>query len=158
MNQWVYFIVGSLGIAAMAALVAHYTTVIFISNKVHEARLEAVREKTIRETREEILAELRPEQMLTRRTSGVLVKKKWFVIRERLRFRDLPISGWVEHAVLLDEDLNETALKSFAETASFFLMPNGKAKLVGIAAKLVARKKCNERGFDRSGQKARRCT
>jgi hypothetical protein len=139
MHPWIYGAFAAVLVALATAVVTYYATVVRMTHKAHEMRIEAVRERTIRETREELFSELHPEQNISVRTTGLIVRKKWLVISERLRYRDLPISGWVEHEILLDEELDKETLKAFAENASLFLPPAG--NVAAATAKLVARRK-----------------
>ena len=140
MHPWIYGAFAAV-LVALTAVVTYYATVVRMTHKAHEMRIEAVRERTIRETREEVFSDLRPEQNISVRTTGLIVKKKWLVISERLRYRDLPISGWVEHQILLDEELDKETLKAIAENASLFLLPAGTTKTASAIAKLIAPRK-----------------
>lgn len=140
MHPWIY---GALAVVvvALTVLVTYYATVIRMTHRAHENRIEAVRERTIRETREEVFADLRTEQRTSVRTTGLIVKKKWLVISERLTYRDLPISSWVDHQILLDEELDKETLNAVAQSASLFLLPAGNTKTASVIAKLVTPRK-----------------
>ena len=120
---------------ACAIIITYYITLTRILHKAHEAKIDATHEKAVRETKEALLAELRPERMITTRKSGWIVRRHSVVINERLCLGELPISGWVEHEVLTDEELDDNKLKTLAESASFFFPVGGAtAKLPLMAA------------------------
>ena len=120
---------------ACAIIITYYVTLSRLLRKTHEAKIDATREQALRQGKEEALAELRSERMVTSRRSGWIVRKNSVVINERLCLGDLPISGWVEHEILTDEELEENKLKMLVESASiFFPLGSAKGKLPLIAA------------------------
>jgi hypothetical protein len=53
---------------------------------------------------EEFLADLHIEQRhYTRENKLLLQNRKSLILQERMYFRNLPLSDWIEHEVLLDE-------------------------------------------------------
>ncbi len=66
--------------------------------------LKAAEESAKREALENFLAELRVEQRhYTRENRLLMQNRKSLVLQERLYFRGIPLSDWIEHEVALDD-------------------------------------------------------
>lgn len=93
--------------------------------KVLIERVKATEECVRRESLNEFLADFRVEERhYTRETKSLFANKKAMVLQERLFFRNIPLSNWVEHELTVEEggDLGQLAkacsifsTKSFAE-------------------------------------------
>jgi len=71
--------------------------------------MKAAEETAKREALENFLSELRVEQRhYTRENKLLLHNRKSLVLQERMFFRNIPLSDWIEHEIALDEgaDMN----------------------------------------------------
>ncbi len=81
---------------ARAALNAHQTTM--------EQTVKAVEESTRRKSLDEFMQDIRVEERSYMRESKSMFScKKLVIVQERLYFRNIPLSNWVEHEMLLEE-------------------------------------------------------
>jgi hypothetical protein len=77
-----------------------------------EGALKTVEETTRRKALDEFLSEIRIEERHHLREQRVLfMTRKSMVVRERIFFRNIPLSSWVEHEIAIDEgaDLDKLA-------------------------------------------------
>jgi len=75
--------------------------------------LKAAEETARRQALENFLGELRVEQRhYTRENKMLLQNRKSLVLQERMYFRNIPLSDWIEHEITLDEgaDMNRLVL------------------------------------------------
>jgi len=83
------------------------------TNKVTlEERVKSTEESTRRKALDEFMQEFRVEERsYMRETKSMFSNKKLMVMQERLFFRNIPLSNWVEHEMLLEEgsDTQQTA-------------------------------------------------
>src|SRR5262249_40167960 len=69
-----------------------------------QTALKLAEEKAKRTALEEFLSDLRIEQRhYTRENKLLLHNRKSLVLQERMFFRNLPLSDWIEHEIMLDE-------------------------------------------------------
>jgi len=69
-----------------------------------EASIRAAEETVKRESFDNFLAELKVEQRhYTRENRMLLQNRKSLVLQERMYFRNIPLSDWIEHEILLDD-------------------------------------------------------
>jgi hypothetical protein len=69
-----------------------------------DTALRAAEESAKREAFENFLNELRVEQRhYTRENRMLLQNRTSLVLQERMYFRNLPLSDWIEHEIMLDE-------------------------------------------------------
>lgn len=121
---------------SVVGLITYLITRICYSDRVHAANVRAAKEEAGREAADEFFSRLHLEQEIENRTEGsFLWKKNYLVIHERLRYQDLPITGWVEHERLLDKQFDGDGLKQVAQTASLLLGPG---KVAGISTKILS--------------------
>jgi hypothetical protein len=74
-----------------------------------DARLQLVENETRRRALDEFINDLRVEERRYLRDSkSLFVNKRAMVLQERLYFRNIPLSNWVEHEMTIEEgsDLN----------------------------------------------------
>jgi hypothetical protein len=82
---------------------------------VLDDRVKTVEETVRRKALEEFMQELRiEERSFMRETTSMFNTRKMMVIQERLYFRNIPLSNWVEHEMLLEEGAEHRAPGSFA--------------------------------------------
>ncbi len=76
-----------------------------------EAHVRATEEETKRKSMDQFLSEFRVEERhYTRENKSLFLKKKSMVLQERLYFRNLPLSNWVEHEMTVEEGGDMQAL------------------------------------------------
>jgi hypothetical protein len=69
-----------------------------------DERVKAVEADTRRRSLDEFMQEFRVEERsYMRETKSMFSNKKLMVMQERLYFRNIPLSNWVEHEMLLEE-------------------------------------------------------
>lgn len=72
--------------------------------RVMEERIRAAEESVRREALNEFLADFRVEERhYSRESKSLFMNKKAMVLQERLFFRNLPLSNWVEHELTVEE-------------------------------------------------------
>jgi hypothetical protein len=84
-----------------------------------EERLRAAEESTRRRALDEFMQEFRVEERsYMRESKSLFAQKKTMVMQERLYFRNLPLSNWVEHEMVIEEGNDSKTLpKSSVFTA-----------------------------------------
>src|SRR5438128_893280 len=71
---------------------------------VIEERIKATEAETRRKSLDEFMQEFRVEERsYLRETKSMFSNKKLMVMQERLYFRNIPLSNWVEHEMLIEE-------------------------------------------------------
>jgi hypothetical protein len=69
-----------------------------------EERVKATEEQTRRKSLDEFMQDFRVEERsYMRETKSMFSNKKLMVMQERLFFRNIPLSNWVEHEMLIEE-------------------------------------------------------
>ena len=72
-----------------------------------QATLHATEESVRRQALEGFLGELKVEQRhYTRENRLLLQNRKSLVLQERMYFRNIPLSDWIEHEVQLDDGVD----------------------------------------------------
>jgi hypothetical protein len=87
-----------------------------------EQSLHSAREQARREALDEFLADVHIEQRhYVRENKALFQNRKSLVLQERIFFRNIPLSNWIEHEIMLQEgeDVDHAArsLTSFADIA-----------------------------------------
>jgi hypothetical protein len=83
-----------------------------------EERLKATEESTRRKALDDFMQDIRVEERsYLRESKSMFSTKKLMVVQERLYFRNIPLSNWVEHEMLLEEGVDP---KEAARSASVF--------------------------------------
>jgi len=99
--------------------------------KAFAETIRATEEASKRQALDEFLADVRIEERHYLREQKMLfISKKSLVLRERIFFRNIPLSSWVEHEIPIDEGAD---VESLAKTLSVFspelmLSPSGEAR------------------------------
>ena len=87
-------------------------------DKQVEARVKAVEEETRRRSMDDFLADFRVEERhYMRESKSLFLNKKSMVMQERLYFRNLPLSNWVEHELTVEEGGD---IQNLAKACSIF--------------------------------------
>ncbi|MCX7604261.1 MAG: hypothetical protein N2036_09320, partial [Bryobacteraceae bacterium] len=86
--------------------------------KLMEEKVRAAEEVAARQAFDQLLADFRVEERhFMRENRSMFVNRKSLVMQERLYFRNIPLSNWIEHEMVVEEG---TDVKSLAEQASVF--------------------------------------
>lgn len=85
-----------------------------------ERALQSAREQARHEALDEFLADVRVEQRHYVRENRLLFQnRRSLVLQERIFFRNIPLSNWIEHEIMIQdgEDVDQRArsLRSFAD-------------------------------------------
>jgi len=88
-----------------------------------EERIKATEEATKRRAMDEFMQEFRVEERsYARESKSLTASKKTMVMQERLFFRNIPLSNWIEHEIILQEgeDVDKAArsLTSFVDVVN----------------------------------------
>lgn len=86
--------------------------------KLMEEKVRAAEEVAARQAFDQLLADFRVEERhFMRENKSMFVNRKSLVMQERLFFRNIPLSNWVEHEMVVEEGSD---MKSLTEQASIF--------------------------------------
>ena len=85
-----------------------------------EERVHRTQEETSRRCFDTFLADFRVEERhYTKESKSLFVSKKLMVLQERLYFRNIPLSNWMEHEMTLEEGGDMSRL---AQATSIFML------------------------------------
>ncbi|MBI5282715.1 MAG: hypothetical protein HY858_13605 [Candidatus Solibacter usitatus] len=86
--------------------------------KLIEEKVKTAEESTMRRAFDQFLADFRVEERhYMRENKSMFVNRKALVLQERLFFRNIPLSNWVEHEMVVEEGSD---VKSLAKSSSIF--------------------------------------
>lgn len=97
-----------------------------------EERIKATEESTKRIAMDDFMHDFRVEERsYARETRSLTASKKSMVMQERLFFRNIPLSNWIEHEMIVEEgrDLDQLPKESVFTTSSVAASGNGPASL-----------------------------
>ena len=84
-----------------------------------EERIKATEEATKRHSLDEFMQDFRvDERSYVRESKSLSSSRKTMVMQERLFFRNIPLSNWVEHEMLVEEDAAD--MQHIAKGCSIF--------------------------------------
>ena len=93
--------------------------------KAMEETIKATEEQARRKALDEFLADMRTEERhYVRENKMLFVNRKSLVLQERIFFRNIPLSNWVEHEMVVEDGVD---IDKLAKTLSVFgadLLPN----------------------------------
>lgn len=101
-----------MALAKERELLAEARATISSQEKILQEKLKATEATARREALNEMLADFRVEERhYSRETKSLFGTKKAMVLQERLFFRNVPLSNWVEHELTVEEggDLSQLA-------------------------------------------------
>ena len=99
------------------ALVEARATMLGMEREV-DVRVKCAEEETRRRSFDDFLADFRVEERhYMRESKSLFLKKKSMVLQERLFFRNIPLSNWVEHELMIEEGSDA---RNLARAASIF--------------------------------------
>ncbi len=86
-----------------------------------EERIKATEESTKRRALDEFMQEIRVEERsYVRESKSLSASRKSMVMQERLFFRNIPLSNWIEHEMIVEEghDLDQLPRESVFQTTT----------------------------------------
>src|ERR1700685_42350 len=84
-----------------------------------EERVKATEQEARRRALDEFMQDFRVEERhYFRENKSVTARQKSMILQERLYFRNIPLSSWVEHEMVVEEDMDN--LQSIAKGCSVF--------------------------------------
>ena len=105
-------------IAKERELLAEARATIQSNEKILIEKVKAVEEETQRKAFDQFLADFRVEERhYMRESKSLFASRKSLVLQERLFFRSLPLSNWVEHEMTVEEGGD---LQRLAKACSIF--------------------------------------
>lgn len=86
-----------------------------------EERIRAAEEETRRKALNDFMQEFRVEERhYVRENKSASARRKTMVLQERLYFRNIPLSNWVEHEMTMEENTSGTDVAESLENLSSF--------------------------------------
>src|SRR5579862_7221716 len=86
-----------------------------------EERVKATEQEARRRALDEFMQDFRVEERhYFRENKSVTARQKSMILQERLYFRNIPLSSWVEHEMLVEEDSGGGDLQHIAKGCSIF--------------------------------------
>lgn len=86
--------------------------------KLMVEKVKSAEESTMRQAFDQFLGDFRVEERhYTRENKSMFVNRKALVLQERLFFRNIPLSNWVEHEMVVEEGGD---VKSLTQQCSIF--------------------------------------
>src|SRR2546421_8118167 len=110
--------------------------------KAMEESLRATEEQTKRKALDEFLADVRTEERhYVRENKMLFMNRKSLVLQERIFFRNIPLSNWVEHEMVVEEgadvDQLAKALSVFGTDIMGNALPAPRSNGSGIVRKMI---------------------
>ena len=100
--------------------------------KVMDDAIRAVEEETRRKALDEFLADLHVEERrYVRERKMLFMNRKSLVLEERMYFRNIPLSSWVEHELPVEEGADMDQLARTLAVFSARMLPPASPKLLG---------------------------
>lgn len=94
---------------------AEVTAALRHQEQMAEERVRAAEEATLRRAFDQFLADFRVEERhYMRENKSVFANRKSLILQERLYFRTVPLSNWIEHEMVVEEGTDAHALASQA--------------------------------------------
>ena len=94
---------------------AEVTAALKHQEKMLDEKVRAAEEATLRRAFDQFLADFRVEERhYMRENKSVFANRKSLILQERLYFRTVPISNWIEHEMVVEEGTDARALASQA--------------------------------------------
>ncbi len=107
-------------------------------DKLIDEKVTAAEESTKRKALDEFLGDFRVEERhYMRENKSMFLNRKALVLQERLFFRNIPLSNWVEHEMVVEEGSD---LKNLASQCSIFSTRSLSSDEVRQNAKLLKAK------------------
>jgi hypothetical protein len=115
--------------------IAEANAIIRSQERVLEEKVKATEESATRRAFDQFLADFRVEERhYMREHKSMFLQKKSLVLQERLYFRNIPLSNWVEHEMMVEEGSD---VKNLAKNCSIFSTRSLSSDEVRQQAKLL---------------------
>ena len=102
--------------------ISQVRTMLTSQQSLMEEKVRTAEESTKRKAMDDLLADIRIEERhYVRESKSLTVNKKSMILQERLFFRNLPLSNWVEHEMVVEEGSDTSGL---LKNASIFNSPS----------------------------------
>jgi hypothetical protein len=106
-------------VAREREIIAQVRAQVRAQEEIMEEKVRKTEEETTRRCFDNFLADFRVEERhYVKESKSLFVNKKAMVLQERLFFRNIPLSNWVEHEMTLEEGGDATSLASLASAFS----------------------------------------
>ena len=106
-----------------------------------EERIRAAEEETRRRALNDFLQEFRVEERhYMRENKSASLRRKTMVLQERLFFRNIPLSNWVEHEITMEENTTDVAPEALEQVSIFApkaIPPAVEESTANLAARLL---------------------
>jgi hypothetical protein len=104
-------------------------------HRTMQETIRATEEAVRRQAMDDFLADVRVEERhYVREHRQLFLNRKSVVLQERLFFRNIPLSNWVEHEVMIEEGTNVNRLlksvRAFGDSPEAALPANGARRLL----------------------------
>ena len=102
--------------------IAQVRTMLASQQSLMEEKVRTAEESTKRKAMDDLLADIRVEERhYVKESKSLFMNKKSMILQERLYFRNLPLSNWVEHEMVVEEGSD---IRGLLKTASVFNSPS----------------------------------
>ncbi len=129
-----YFIMQSkleVAVAKERETLAEARAVISTHQKTLEETIRATEEASRRQALDEFLADFRVEERhYVRESKSLFMNRKSMVLQERLFFRNIPLSNWVEHEMVIEDGGD---IQKLAKACSVFGSRNASSDMAAAA-------------------------
>ncbi len=104
------------------------------NERIVEERVKAAEEAAQRRALDQLLEEFRVEERhYVRESKSLFLNRKSMVVQERLFFRSIPLSNWIEHEMVVEEGGD---LQQLAQSCSVFV-PQSARQVTATGPKLI---------------------
>jgi hypothetical protein len=115
--------------------IAETTAKLASQERLSEEKVRAAEESSTRKAFEQFLGDFRVEERsYMRENKSMFLSRKSLVLQERLFFRNIPLSNWVEHEMVVEEGSD---LRNLAKSCSIFSGRSLSSEEVRNGAKLL---------------------
>ena len=102
--------------------ISQVRTMLTSQQSLMEEKVRSAEESSKRKAMDELLADIRVEERhYVKESKSLFMNKKSMILQERLYFRNLPLSNWVEHEMVVEEGSD---LRGLLKNASVFNSPS----------------------------------
>ena len=102
--------------------ISQVRTMLSSQQSLMEEKVRSAEESSKRKAMDELLADIRVEERhYVKESKSLFMNKKSMILQERLYFRNLPLSNWVEHEMVVEEGSD---LRGLLKNASVFNSPS----------------------------------
>ena len=111
-----------LAISKEQETITQVRTMLTSQQQLMEEKIKTAEESSKRKAMDDFLGDIRVEERhYVKESKSLFMNKKAMVLQERLYFRNLPLSNWVEHEMVVEEGSD---LRGLLKNASVFNSPS----------------------------------